>query len=208
MARDEKLLCDVEFKEELLSKLNELRKGSTLRDATLRIGGKDFVAHRCVLSAASPYFRSLFTSGFKENESNVVELQEIKSAAVAGEALRFIYTGEILINASNAQDLFKVADHLIIPSLKTKVSEYLKESIDATNCLALESFAAQFGCESLEEAATAYTLGNFISVVKSDDFKALDFEKVKQLVSHDEIIVSKEEEVYATRHRHSDFIYN
>lgn len=76
------------------------------------------------------------------------------------------------------------------------MSEYLKESIDATNCLALESFAAQFGCESLEEAATAYTLGNFISVVKSDDFKALDFEKVKQLVSHDEIIVSKEEEVY------------
>ena len=136
MARDEKLLCDVEFKEELLSKLNELRKGSTLCDATLRIGGEDFVAHRCVLSAASPYFRSLFTSGFKENESNVVELQEIKSAAVAGEALRFIYTGEILINASNAQDLFKVADYLIIPSLKTKVSEYLKESIDATNCLA------------------------------------------------------------------------
>ena len=33
-------------------------------------------------------------------------------------------------------------------------------------------------------------------MVKSDDFKALDFEKVKQLVSHDEIIVSKEEEVY------------
>jgi len=112
MGRDEKLLCDVEFKEELLSKLNELRKESTLCDATLRIGGKDFVAHRCVLSAASPYFRSLFTSGFKENGSNVVELQEIKSAAVASEALRFIYTGEIPINAFNAQDLFNLGGRL------------------------------------------------------------------------------------------------
>jgi len=50
--------------------------------------------------------------------------------------------------------------------------------------IALESLAAQFGCESLEQAATAFTCGNFVSVVKSDDFKALDFEKVKQLVSH------------------------
>jgi len=33
-------------------------------------------------------------------------------------------------------------------------------------------------------------------VVKTDDFKTLNFEKVKQLVSHDEIIVSTEEEVY------------
>jgi len=196
MGKDEKLLYDVEFKEELLSKLNELRKESTLCDATLRIEGQDFAAHRCVLSAASPYFRSLFTSGFKENESAVVELQEIKSAAVASEALRFIYTGEVLINASNARDLFRVADYLIVPRLKTKVSEYLKESIDTTNCLALESLASQFGCESLQEAAKAFTLGNFASVVKTDDFKTLNFEKVKQLVSHDEIIVSTEEEVY------------
>jgi len=197
MGTVEQRLCDIEFKEELLSKLNELRNESTLCDATLRIEGQDFAAHRCVLSAASPYFRSLFTSGFKENEGNVVELQEIKSAAAASEALRFIYTGEVLINASiNAQTLYKVADYLIIPSLKTKVSEYLKESIDATNCLQLESFAAQFRCESLEEAAFAFALENFPSVVKSDDFNALDFEKVKQLVSHDEIIVSREEEVY------------
>ena len=196
MGEKEKLISDREFKEELLVNFNELREENVLCDATLRIEGQDFAAHRCVLSAASPYFRSLFTSGFKENESNVIELQERKSAAAANEVLRFIYTGEILINASNAQDLYKVADYLIIPSLKTNVSEYLKESIDATNCLALELFASQFGCESLEQAAVAFKLGNFVSLVKTDDFKALDFQKVKQLISHDEIIVSREEEVY------------
>ena len=83
-----------------------------------------------------------------------------------------------------------------IPCLKTKVSDYLKQSIDATNCLAVELFAVQFGCESLQQAATEYKLQNFVSVVKSEDFVELDFEKVKELVSHDEIIVSKEEDVY------------
>ena len=190
-----KLLCDKEFKEELLSKLNQLRKEKVLCDVTLRIEGQDFPAHRSVLSAASPYFRSLFTSGFKENHDNVVELQDIKPA-VASEALRFIYTGEALINVTNAKDLVKTADYLIIQSLKTKVAEYFQESIDATNCLALESFAVQFGCDTLAQTAVAFKLQNFVAVVKTDDFKVLDFEKVKELVSHDEIIVSKEEDVY------------
>ena len=106
-------VCDNEFKEELLSKLNELRNEKILCDVTLRIEGEDFSAHRCVLSAASPYFRSMFTSGFKENESSVVELEELKSPAAASEALRFIYTGEAFVNECIAQDLVKLADYLL-----------------------------------------------------------------------------------------------
>ena len=193
---EEKVLCDKAFKEGLLDKLNELRKDNTLCDVTLQIEGQNFSAHRCVLSAASPYFRSLFTSGFKENKDSTIVLQDTKPA-VLSEALRFIYTGEALVNATNAQDLVKIADYFIVPRLKTKMSKYLEECIDSTNCLALESFADQFGCESLKQVASEFKLKNFISVVKSEDFKTLNFNKVKELISHDEIIVSKEEDVYA-----------
>ena len=191
----EELVFNQDFKEKLLFKLHELRNDNFLCDITLRIEGKDFAAHRCVLSAASPYFRSLFTSGFKENQDSVVELQEIKTTTM-DQALRFIYTGEALINASNAQDLLRTADYLLIPSLKSTVSAYLKKAIDASNCLALESLAVEFSCESLQEAAVAFKLQNFVSVVKSDDFKTLDFERMKEMVTHDEIVVSKEEDVY------------
>ena len=197
MNSDELLVKDEEFKEEILSKLNQLRKEGILCDVTLRIDGQDFPAHRCVLSAASPYFRALFAFEFKliENESNRIELQDIKSTA-AKEVLDFMYTGQVVVNSTNAQDLLRVADYLIIPSLKSKVATFLEVTIDATNCLLLESFGAQFNCKSLEEAAMAYKLQNFAAVVKSEDFKALDFDKVKQLVCHDDIIVSKEEDVY------------
>ena len=191
----EELVFNQDFKEKLLFKLNELRKDKVLCDVTLRIEGQDFAAHRCVLSAASPYFRSLFTSGFRENLDSVVELQEIKTTTM-DQALRFIYTGEALVNASNAQDLLRTADYLIIPSLKAKVSDYLKDTIHASNCLEMESLAIQYGCKSLTEAAAAYKLQNFVSVVEADDFKALNFERIKELVLHDDIIVSKEEEVY------------
>lgn len=190
-----KQLSDKEFKEELIQNLNVLRKSSILCDITVRAEGEDFAAHRCVLTAASPYFRALFTSAFKENENNFVELKEVKCAALS-EALQFMYTGAAKADSSNAQDLVMAADYLILPSLKLKASEFLQETINASNCLALESFATQFNCESLKKAAVTYKVKNFVDVVKSDDFKSLDFDKVKDLISRDDIIVSKEEEVY------------
>ena len=50
----EELVFNQDFKEKLLFKLHELRNDNFLCDVTLRIEGKDFAAHRCVLSAASP----------------------------------------------------------------------------------------------------------------------------------------------------------
>ncbi|KAL9974028.1 hypothetical protein ACROYT_G020557 [Oculina patagonica] len=190
-----KKLLDKEFTEELIRNLNVLRKSSILCDTILRAEGKDFAAHKCVLTAASPYFRALFTTDFKENESNLVELKEVKCAALS-EVLQFMYTGEARADSSNAQDLIMLADYLILPSLRSKVLEFLEVTINSSNCLSLECFASQFNCESLKEAAVTYKVRNFVAVTNSDDFKSLDFEKVKALVSRDDIIVSKEEDVY------------
>ena len=74
--------------------------------------------------------------------------------------------------------------------------KFLEGTISVTNCLALESFARQFHCDLLKQASVSYKMENFPSVVKTDDFKSLDFERVQDLISRDEIVVSKEEEVY------------
>ena len=126
-----------DFKDELLHKLDELRETNILCDTTIRAEGQDFPAHKCVLSAVSPYFRAMFTSQLQENESNLVELQEAKSTTIS-DVLKFIYTGEAIIDSSNAQDLLMIADYLIIPSLKSKASFFLESSLNASNCLALE----------------------------------------------------------------------
>ena len=41
--------------------LEELRQSHQLCDVTIRVGSKDFVAHRAVLAATCPYFRGMFT---------------------------------------------------------------------------------------------------------------------------------------------------
>ena len=58
---------DRDFKDELLNNLNKLRQSNVLCDITVRSEGQGFSAHRCVLSAASPYFRAYFTSQFQKD---------------------------------------------------------------------------------------------------------------------------------------------
>ena len=188
---------DEEFKNQLLHKLDEHRKANILCDTTLRAEGQEFPAHRCILSAASDYFKALFSSELqvKENQDNFVELSEVKSTVLA-EVLQFIYTGEVNIGSQNAQDLVMVSDYLIIPSLKTKASQFLEESITASNCLALESFASQYNCESLRVAVVKYKSQNFVAFVKSENYLSLGVEQVKELMCQDDLQISEEEEVY------------
>ena len=188
------MTCE-DYKDELLHQLNELRETSILCDTTIRAEGQDFAAHKCVLSAASAFFRALFSSQMKETKNNMVELPEAKSNTVS-DVLQFIYTGKVSINSSNAQDLAMISDYLIIPSLKTRASDFLEGSINVFNCLALESFACRYNCKSLKQAAVAYKCENFVAVTKSEDFRTCSVEKVKELICLDEINVSEEEEVY------------
>ena len=147
--------------------LNKLRESTFICDTTIKAEGKEFPVHRCVWA---------------------VELKDIKHATVS-EVIQFMYTGKAKAN-SNCQDLIMAADYLMIASLKSKAASLLEETISTSNCFALEHFASQFNCVSLKEAAVTHTIKNFVDVVKSDDFKSLEFDQVKDLISRDDIIVS------------------
>ena len=185
-----------DFREELLHKLKELRESNSLCDTTIRAQGQDFPAHRCVLSAASPYFRAMFTSELKEKESDLVELKEMKSSTIS-DVLHYIYTGETAIDSSNAKDLVMVADYLMIPSLKRKAAVFLQnEMLNVSSCLALESFASQYDCKQLRQAAVSFQTENFVDVSRSEDFTLLDSRKLQELICMNEVNVAEEEEVY------------
>ena len=56
--------------------LNEQRKDGFLCDVTLKVEGRSFQAHRNILAAASPYFKVMFGSNFKEKNQSVINLEE------------------------------------------------------------------------------------------------------------------------------------
>ena len=59
--------------------------------------GKEFQAHRSVLSQASSFFEKLLNSDMKANNEGVIRL-EIVSESQMADILEFIYTGSVQIS--------------------------------------------------------------------------------------------------------------
>ena len=102
---------------ELARRLNMLRRQDHLCNLTLVTkDGKNFKAHRNVLSAASPFFCKLLQSDMKENREGIARFEEI-SGAVMEDVLEFIYTGSVEVNQENSKDLIVAANYLLVPGL-------------------------------------------------------------------------------------------
>jgi len=62
------------------------------------------MAHKCVLSACSPYFYAMFTCELAESNSDRITLQEVDGQALA-QLIDFVYTSEIEVTEDNVQVL-------------------------------------------------------------------------------------------------------
>lgn len=183
------------FCSNLLASANEMRKDGILCDVVLRAQGKDFTAHRNILSAGSDYFRGLFTNQMKEEKQDVFEYDEFEPNTIET-ILNFLYTGDISLNEDNAQDIIALADYMIIPSLKEIGTQFLQKQITSHNCFELYIFSKHYQCHNLEHKVNDFINYNFAMLCFTESFKYLDIDLLIELFQRDEIIVSKEEVIF------------
>ena len=192
-------ICEVEqssFCVELLKRLNLQRGQNHLCDISLVAnGGKEFKAHRNLLSAASPFFEKLLQSEMKEKEEGVIRFEDI-SELILADILEFIYTGSVEINETNATDLIIAAEYLLIEGLKTKLGRFLEQhQMTSSNCISTLNFAEKYRCEELVINSAKFLLENFASVAETEEFLSLKAEEVETWISNDEIRLAAEEDV-------------
>ena len=170
-------------------------------DVTLVVeDGKEFKAHRRILTEASPFFEKLLNSDMREAKEGVARLEMLTETGL-GDILEFIYTGSVQISAGdNAQDLIAMADYLLLPKLKTLAEEVLvgnvAQMLNDSNCLSIYFFAQRYQCEQLISDTTKFILANFSTVAKTEDFLNMSFEQVEKWISSDEIDINAEEDVF------------
>ena len=186
---------DAKYKEHLLSSLESIRQDTLLCDVVLNVRHQTFQAHRCVLTASSPYFRGVFTSDMKEKEAKELDLDFLDADAMEP-LLKYMYTGEVEINEANARSLVSAADFLLIQSLKTIGCEFLESIICPGNCFELRDFAEKYNCDQLKATATTFIVNNFAAASESEGFKIVDYKVLFDLISRDELVVCREEQVY------------
>ena len=161
-------------------------------------GGKEFKAHRRVLSEASPFFEKLLNSDMRESNEGVVRLEMLTELCLR-DILEFIYTGRVQISAEdNAQELISTADYLVLPHLKTLAKNCLVKNLklNDSNVISTYYFAEIYRCEELICVCRNFILANFTTVSKTEAFLNLSSKEVKMWISSDEINVSTEEDVF------------
>ena len=180
---------------ELLKRLNMQRGQDYLCDITLVAkDGKQFKAHRNVLSAVSPFFAKLFQSEMKEKEEGIIRFEEI-SASVLEDVLEYIYTGHVKIDERNAKDLIIAANFLLLVCLKTFAGRFLEQRLSHSVCISTFYFAERYQCEELVARTRKFVHENFASVAELDEFLDLEAEEVERWISSDDICVAAEEDV-------------
>ncbi|KAG8190544.1 hypothetical protein JTE90_004119 [Oedothorax gibbosus] len=130
-----------------------------LSDITLVCGEKQFLAHKCVLSARSPVFKAMFTHDLKENQLNSVEITDIESEALE-HLLTFIYTDKIFddLNADMTIGLLRAADKYQLSELKIHCGKHLKKQLSLVNFSDLANIADIYDLDGLKNDCIEFVL--------------------------------------------------
>ena len=106
------LVCD-SWSEQVLRTLSIMQKSGFLCDVKINLGDDTMIlSHGCVLSAASPFFKSIL-EGTKAPE---LDFRDFPSRIIQ-QVIKFIYTGQVAVINSEVYVLYSVATQLNIPAL-------------------------------------------------------------------------------------------
>ena len=178
-------------------------------DITLTVkDGKEFKAHRLVLSETSPFFEKLLNSGMKENKEGVIRLETFTGTQMV-DILEFIYTGNVKISTQeNAASLIAAADYLILSDLKLIASKFLEQNLSISTCVHTFYLADQYLCDELAQNTRKFIHSNFAYVAETEQFMHLPCCEVERWLSSDDIVIRAEEDVFKVIIKWIDYAKN
>ncbi|XP_033125282.1 kelch-like protein 20 [Anneissia japonica] len=172
----------------IMDSLQSLREEALFCDIKIKVEEREFPAHKIVLSAASEYFRAMFTGGLKESSQDMIEFQE--ETDVCAESfeliLNFAYSSHLALTPENVFDVLAAANHLSMPIAVTQCIDYIEhcflhEKFNFEDFLKISEMANNFDLKSLRETADRYITRNFVEVCETEDF--LEYMTARRLAS-------------------------
>ncbi|XP_078571593.1 kelch repeat and BTB domain-containing protein 2-like [Branchiostoma floridae x Branchiostoma japonicum] len=178
-----------------LETVDDLQKAGVLQDVILEVEGRQFPCHRLVLSAASPYFRAMFTSDMAESRQKTVVLQGL-DAGMFEEILSYIYSGTLHVSLDKVQPLYQAADLLQLNYVRNTCSSYMAMNVECSTCVDLYKFADFFALVNVRKSCLRCIDRNFFEVASSKEFCSLSVNQLTEIISHDKLDVKDETTVW------------
>ncbi|XP_061492471.1 kelch-like protein 30 isoform X3 [Rhineura floridana] len=184
--------CLPSHPQSILEGLQALRSNPKLSDVTLIVGGHEFHCHRSILALCSHYFNAMFAGDFVESFSAHVEIKEV-DPVIMESLINFAYTGKVTINQGNVEALIRTSNQLHFPVLRKVCSRYLRQQMDATNCLGICEFGEMHGCPEVSSKAWSFLQENFELVSQQEEFLQLSKERLVTYLSNNLLQIQEEQ---------------
>ena len=144
--------------------------GTEFSDVEVKCGERIFNCHKLILSARSPVFKAMFQADMKEKETKEVEIEEIKSEAVA-ELLHFIYAGSLSSSTTMdeiAEDLLGAANQYQLDLLKGICEDKLCSMLNIGNSIRYMVVGDLYQATKLRKIALKLVAKNMDTIVNSE----------------------------------------
>lgn len=153
----------------LLQAFEEMRNEKLICDFEIRMEGKSFAVHRAVLLPSSMYFKAMFSSNMREARRGYAEMKQLNVHGVE-KCIDYMYTGEASINVENAQYIIEASHFLQIDPLTVLCRQFMRQHLEADNCLLVRNMFKLYGSESDVNAAENCIIENLNLVIDSEIF--------------------------------------
>ena len=171
--------------------LAELRDDNSLCDGILQTCDEEtFRVHRCVLAASSPYFRAMFTGGFREANDEQSE-RPIVLPTITSEGLRhvldYMYSGRLILSQDTVYDVLIVAHMLQLTDVLSSCTEILISELSLENCFQTLEVAEKYEIKQLKYTSETFILNNFVRLSETAEYMELSVSDLCQYLKSDRL---------------------
>jgi len=189
------------YEKSLLCSLQMLKEDQQLTDVVLLLPDQSTIhCHKLLLSAASEYFRDIFTkTESKQIKADFADERTIRAM------VQYFYTGQIEITDSNLHDLLAVSQILHLEDLKVRLGCFMVNEVDVSNAVEFYRIARFFDLAKAEAHCMEFLLSHFVEAVScSQSFEKLTESDLIKLFSDDRLNVEYEDFVCCSLLRWAD----
>lgn len=164
--------CTVDTKNDL-SLPNSLYRDNSLKDINLVVGNSSIMVHKVVLATRSEVFHSMLTHDTRENQTNIIEIQDASFEAIKA-FVKYLYIEEVDNVSEELDSLVMLADKYDVQGLKERCESCLVQTVNEENVIDLFLKAELLNLRKLKERSLFLIKKNLDQIINREDFKRLD----------------------------------
>ena len=159
-----------------------LWRNQMMCDITIKVAGKEYLAHKLALAAHSDKFTSQYCERLPTSMSEV-SISSSSDEAIQ-EVLKFIYTSELNLNADNVEGILVCAKQLGIKSAINKCKQFLLNA-EPNDAFQVWLVVEKHGLIDIATKLETYITNHFLEVSKSRGYLNGNAEQIKFFLSKD-----------------------